>query len=213
MLEAANSICRSTTDEKAAVDRAERDLDLAVELVNTYWVLASPPDSLTATEDYRRCLRSAGEEALAAELTDADLRGLRSLRRQLKPVFGAETLEDAVSMLDRLLGSAAVPARLTADDGTARWAWGAGRHGIGALRARLLAALTTHVIRHGISRIGTCQASPCDCVYVDRSRQRTRRYCCDQCNDRAAAAAYRRRKASTSAPRWEDEHGNHETSR
>jgi predicted RNA-binding Zn ribbon-like protein len=209
----ANSIRRSIIDEKAAVDRTDRDLDLAVELVNTYWVLASPPDSLAATEDYRRVLRSAGEETLAAELTDADLRALRALRSQLKPVFGAETLEHAVSVLDRLLQSAAVPARLTAGDGMARWDWGAGQRGIAALRARLLAALAMHVIRHGTSRMGICQASPCDCVYVDRSRQRTRRYCCDQCNDRAAAAAYRRRKSSASAPRWEDEHGNHETLR
>jgi predicted RNA-binding Zn ribbon-like protein len=62
-----------------------------------------------------------------------------------------------------------------------------------ALRARLLAALSAHLIRHGTVRIGVCQAEPCTCVYVDRSRARTRRYCCDQCNDRAAASAYRRR--------------------
>jgi predicted RNA-binding Zn ribbon-like protein len=94
-----------------------------------------------------------------------------------------------------MLRDAIVPARLAADDGTARWDWGAGQQGMTALRARLLAALATHVIRHGAARLGTCQAAPCNCVYVDRSRARTRRYCCDQCNDRAAAAAYRSRKS------------------
>ena len=59
-----------------------------------------------------------------------------------------------------------------------------------------LAALAAHLVRHGIARLGTCQAAPCNCVYVDHSRARTRRYCCDQCNDRAAATACRRRKAN-----------------
>ncbi len=175
------------------MDRNDRDLDLAVELVNTHWVLASPPDRLTDVGAYQRILRDAGEETLAAELTGADLGELRALREQLRPVFAARATETAAGILDQLLRAAAPPARLAAEDGAARWDWGAGQHGIAALRTRLLAALATQLIRHGTSRIGVCQASPCDCVYVDRSRARTRRYCCDQCNDRAAAAAYRRR--------------------
>lgn len=181
-------------DEEAAAHSTERDLDLAVELVNTYWVMASPPDQLTDTGIYQRVLRDAGEEALAAELTEADFGELRALRDQLKQVFAAGTIEDAVAVLDGLLRDSVLPARLTASGDAARWKWGADQHGIAALRSRLLAALATHLISHGITRIGICEASPCDCVYVDRSRARKRRYCCDQCNDRAAAAAYRRRR-------------------
>lgn len=176
-------------------DHTDRDLDLAVELVNTHWVLASPPDRLTDIAVYQAILREADEDALAAQLTPGDLAALRALRAQLKPVFAARTAGAAVDVLDPMLRDAVVPARLAADDGTARWDWGAGQQGMTALRARLLAALAAHVIRHGTARLGTCQAAPCDCVYVDRSRARTRRYCCDQCNDRAAAAAYRSRKS------------------
>jgi predicted RNA-binding Zn ribbon-like protein len=60
-------------------------------------------------------------------------------------------------------------------------------------------AAAGQVIRHGTARMGVCQAAPCNCVYIDRSRARTRRYCCDQCNDRAAIAAYRRRQAGRRA--------------
>ncbi len=175
------------------MDRTDRDLDLAAELVNTHWVLASPPDRLTDIGAYQRILRDAGEETLAAELAGPDLGELRALREELRPVFAARDTEAAAGILDRLLRDAAPPARLAAEGGAARWDWGAGQHGIAALRTRLLVALATQLIRHGTSRIGVCHASPCDCVYVDRSRARTRRYCCDQCNDRAAAAAYRRR--------------------
>ena len=47
------------------MDRTDHDLDLAVELVNTYWVLASPPDRLTDVDAYQRILRDAWEDALA----------------------------------------------------------------------------------------------------------------------------------------------------
>jgi len=91
---------------------------------------------------------------------------------------------------------ASPPVRLTPGKDTARWDPAAGQRGMTALRTRLLAALAVHLVRHGTARLGTCQAAPCNCVYVDHSRARTRRYCCDQCNDRAAAAAYRQRRTS-----------------
>jgi predicted RNA-binding Zn ribbon-like protein len=179
------------------MDDADHDLDLAVELVNTRFVLASPPERLTDVAVYQAILRDAGEDVLAGQLSSGDLAALRELRAQLKPVFAADTVDAAVQVLDPMLCDAIVPARLLApDDGPARWDWGAGQQGMTALRTRLLAALATHLVRHGTARLGICHAGPCRCVYVDRSRARTRRYCCDQCNDRAAAAAYRRRSGS-----------------
>ncbi|HEX4659788.1 MAG TPA: ABATE domain-containing protein [Streptosporangiaceae bacterium] len=179
------------------MDRADHDLDLAVELVNTYWVLASPPDRLTDADAYQHILRDAGEDALAGQLQPEDLAELRALRDQIKLVFAAESAASAVGVLDPLLRDAAIPARLAVDDGRVRWEWDTAQRGMPALRARLLTALSAHLIRHGTVRIGVCQADPCTCVYVDRSRARTRRYCCDQCNDRAAATAYRRRNSQS----------------
>ena len=78
------------------MDYIARDLDLAVELINTYWVLASPADALTDIAVYQRILRDAGESALAGQLGPHDLDELRTLRTQLKPVFTAGTVEAAV---------------------------------------------------------------------------------------------------------------------
>jgi predicted RNA-binding Zn ribbon-like protein len=96
--------------------------------------------------------------------------------------------------LDPLMRGAVVPARLSAGAGTAVWAWDAGQEGMAALRS-LLAALADHLVRRGTTRPGVCHAGPCRYVYVHRSR----RYCCGHCNDRAAAAAYRRRRNHTPA--------------
>jgi predicted RNA-binding Zn ribbon-like protein len=51
----------------------------------------------------------------------------------------------------------------------------------------------------GWERFGVCDALPCRCVYIDRSRNRSRRYCCQLCADRVAAAAYRERARERSA--------------
>lgn len=175
------------------MDQLDHDLDLAVELVNTHWVLADPPDRLSVPT-YQRALRDAGDRRLAVQLKPHDLDALRALRDDLAAVFAAATAEQAVRVLDSKLRDAVIPTRLAARDGTAQWSWGADQHGVTALRARLLTALAAHMVRHGATRMGVCHAEPCQCVYIDRSRARTRRYCCDQCNDRSAAAAYRRRQ-------------------
>jgi predicted RNA-binding Zn ribbon-like protein len=176
------------------MDDNDRDLDLAVELINTYWVLASPPDRLTDVGVYQGILADADEDTIAGQLRPDDLAELRALRTQLEPVFTAGSVEAAVAVLNPMLRDAAVTAQLAAGHDTARWDPAAGQQGMAALRTRLLTALAVHLVRHGTARLGVCQAAPCNCVYVDRSRTRTRRYCCDQCNDRAAAAAYRRRR-------------------
>lgn len=193
--QARRSIREGVRGREAGMDHKARDLDLAVELINTYWVLASPADRLTNIGVYRRILRDAGEETLAGQLGPHDLDELRALRTQLKPVFTSDTVEAAVGVLNPMLRKT-VTAQLAPGDGTARWDPAAGQQGMTALRTRLLTALAAHLVRYGTARLGTCQAIPCNCVYVDHSRARTRRYCCDQCNDRAAATAYRRRKSN-----------------
>jgi predicted RNA-binding Zn ribbon-like protein len=40
-----------------------------------------------------------------------------------------------------------------------------------------------------VDRFGTCQAAPCQGVFIDTSHEQTRRYCSDQCAERAAATA------------------------
>jgi predicted RNA-binding Zn ribbon-like protein len=39
----------------------------------------------------------------------------------------------------------------------------------------------------GVNRFGTCQAQPCQGVFIDTTADRTRRYCSDECAKRAAA--------------------------
>jgi len=68
--------------------------------------------------------------------------------------------------------------------------------------APLLEQLTTTVamgisqvvVQHGWQRLGVCSAESCDDVYVDTSRNASRRYCSNTCASRSTVAAYRARR-------------------
>jgi predicted RNA-binding Zn ribbon-like protein len=55
-------------------------------------------------------------------------------------------------------------------------------------------ALAVVVAEYGNDRLGICQADRCEDVYVDTSRNRSRRYCDDACASRMNVAAYRTRQ-------------------
>ncbi len=54
--------------------------------------------------------------------------------------------------------------------------------------------LSQVVAQHGWQRLGVCSAEGCDDVYVDTSRNASRRYCSNTCASRSTVAAYRARR-------------------
>ncbi|NEK59067.1 CGNR zinc finger domain-containing protein [Geodermatophilus sabuli] len=54
--------------------------------------------------------------------------------------------------------------------------------------------LSQVVVQHGWQRLGVCSAEGCDDVYVDTSRNASRRYCSNTCASRSTVAAYRARR-------------------
>ncbi|GJF33923.1 hypothetical protein KNE206_66230 [Kitasatospora sp. NE20-6] len=171
------------------------DLELAVKLVNTVYALADPPDRLTDVAFYQDELVRLDAAALAAQLTPSDLQPLRVLRERLRGVFHTRTDAEAAPLVNSLVREAnAVPQLLPDAHGVLTLDWGSDRYGYSALAARLPGALMTFVTEKGVGRLGICAAAPCECVFVDRTRPGNRRFCCEACNDRAAAAAYRGRR-------------------
>ena len=54
--------------------------------------------------------------------------------------------------------------------------------------------LSQVVVQHGWQRLGVCSAESCGNVYVDTSRNASRRYCSNTCASRSTVAAYRARQ-------------------
>jgi predicted RNA-binding Zn ribbon-like protein len=174
---------------------AATDLDLAILLINSYDGLEDPPDRLHDLTWFTGVLRGVGHDEIAGQLRNIDLPALRELRSGLRDVFEAADDARAAAVLNpMLINSGALPLLVDDGHGSVELAVAPDREGLAALVARLPAALASYVATHGVRRLGTCAAGPCSCAFVDRTRGRSRRYCCTYCNDRAAARSYRARK-------------------
>ncbi len=173
------------------------DVELALLLVNSHDLLDDPPDRLRDLRWLTHVFTRAGHGDLALELSGRGLPRLRRLRDALRAAFEAPDDLAAAAILNPLLEKArAVPLIDVDPAGSTSLRVGLGLRGVAALEARLPAALAAFVAEHGVRRLGVCDSDPCRCVYVDRTRAGTRKYCCSYCNDRRAARAYRRRQRS-----------------
>jgi len=170
------------------------DLDLAVLMVNTLDLLEDPPDRLSDLTWLASAYGQVGHATLAADLFEADLHRLHDLRYALRAAFGASDVATAAAALNPMLESARAVFLLVPHGGAADFLVDPSRRGVDALEARLPAAVAHHIAQHGVDRLGVCIGDPCRCVFVDRTRAGTRRYCCTWCNDRTAARAYRARR-------------------
>lgn len=171
-------------------------LELAVDLVNSWDTMASPPELIRDEGIVERWLRRLGYEAAAAAVRPVDLGRLRDLRARLRAAFDAESDDEAVAILNAVLRDAgAVPQLVRAARGSWRFEHAVAPRTAADWIAPVAALALLRVIEEdGRNRFGRCAATPCCCVYVDRSRNRSRRYCCDLCADRMNQAAHRRRR-------------------
>lgn len=172
-------------------------LVFAVRLLNSWDEYDAEPEKLSEPAAVARFLHRHGLRD-AAELADeADLAVLRTLRGRLAAAWDAESDDRAVELLNRILAESPVPPWL-ARLGEA-WELRYDRPGEPASRwASALAAsgLLEEIRSHGRRRFGRCAAAPCRCPFVDRSRNRSRRFCCDLCADRYNQAAARARRGA-----------------
>ena len=178
----------------------EKDsIGLAVSVANTWDVLNDPPELLNV-ERLRILLRWFELDQAAAAATESDLPAIRDVRTRIRRAFEAGSVEDAVEELNALARRAGAVPQLEREDGGWAFRYGAGRRTIAQeLGGRSAVALLEVIEQGGWDRFGLCAAAPCCCVYVDRSRNRSRRYCCNLCADRATQAAARRRKRERAA--------------
>lgn len=174
-------------------------VEAATALVNTAPERAGD-EALVDGDDLRRFLAAHGISYAPARPTTADLSGIRGLRERLGALF-APGLDEAevVAGCNAIVADAQAVPRLTRHDG----------HGWhlhfdpqapdadlpSALGADLAMGLLVAIRDLGLERWGACAADDCARVFVDVSRNASRRYCDPRaCGNRANVAAYRARQ-------------------
>jgi predicted RNA-binding Zn ribbon-like protein len=173
----------------------ECSLALGVDLVNTENPI-SGRDELTSPDALAGFL-TEHSVSYNRRPTGKDLNEVLGLRATLRRVFEAPDEKAAARILNEMLADSGARPELTDHDGH-DW------HlhytpSATPLAPRLAAesamALTVVIAEEGFDRLQTCQSDTCIDVFVDQSRNRSRRYCSsDGCGNRASVAAYRARQ-------------------
>lgn len=156
------------------------------------------------TEMTGPALRAAARDVLPTARdgrrpSSADATGLQTLAAQLRTVFEAVEMRDldaAVEVTNRLLERYGARPHLARHDGEA---WHLHFHGASAglvdgWGAGAATGLAVVLGSAAADRLGVCRAAVCDRVYIDSSRNGTRRFCSTACQNRAKASAFRARR-------------------
>lgn len=172
----------------------ESGADLAVALVNTWDTYDDPHEHLEGLDDLRLFLRIVGRDEAARHAVARDLEEIKQLRDRLRRVFDTKDVREAARLLNELSDHTQAVPRLERRGGAWALRFGPGQREIAAhIGAACTAALLEIVQAHGLTRFGTCAASPCTGAFVDRTKNRRKRYCCELCADRAAQSHHRAR--------------------
>lgn len=141
---------------------------------------------------------------LQGRVVERDVRDLRRLQVELRPVFeasGEGRVSDVVTGLNALLARHPIAPVISDHDPEHLHLHVAHRSaGVAELlTGEALLGLATVVCDLGPTRLGVCGAERCSCVYVDTSPNSSRRYCSERCSSRANVAAFRARQKAASA--------------
>lgn len=177
------------------VDYNDCSVVLAVDLVNTLSV-ASDEDALRDPG----ALRAFLEEHEMSHLPDVDhgdLLQVRELRSRLRGLFTSERTDEVVAEINALAAESGAVPQLTDHDGEKLHLHFTPPDAPLAVRLAAEAAMGLAIVvrDHGLERLRTCAAEDCNDVFVDTSRNRSRRYCsAETCGNRTHVAAYRARR-------------------
>jgi predicted RNA-binding Zn ribbon-like protein len=173
-------------------DYEQQSLDVAVDLANSLDVV-SGEEYLSDTAAVRVWLEQHGIEE-ERPLSEADVNALRRLRERVRLVMEGSDA-DAEKALGQLVDSAAIRPQLSLTSGAWRLSYVAAKSGpANRVAAIVVAGLATALAEDGRERFGICSKDGCRDVYVDTSKNRSRRYCSDSCSNRANVAAFRARQ-------------------
>lgn len=172
-----------------------KPVELAVALANTEGITK---DDLTNSDDLVAFLDGYKPlwGGVAKPPRKTDVAAVQKLRSSLREVIESGDEDTAANRVNQLLESYGATPRLSNHNGsphlhfepieTSIVCW------LGAITAMGLASV---IVEHGVERFGVCDSGTCKDVYIDTSRNRSRRHCSNTCSTREAVAAYRKRKA------------------
>lgn len=164
-------------------------VQLAVDLANT------DPDLPSALADFLAAHREWFVGRTRMRLTPAERLDVTELARRVRSVVEAADEAVVIERLNDLLAGVDVHPRVTNHDGTLHVHYSRpGTSAVAQLTTAVAVGMALLVMDAGWTRLGLCGAEDCQDVFVDTSRNTSRRFCSETCASRAGVAAYRTRQ-------------------
>jgi predicted RNA-binding Zn ribbon-like protein len=169
----------------------------AVDLVSSEPSERQPDDPLADLAGLRAFL--ASRPWMSTRARRADLAPLVELRAELRAVFDAARHGDsptAVRRINALLDRHPIAPSISGHDDSDWHLHVADSRGPVATEyaAGAVMGLAMAFLDLGVDRFGTCASDGCSGVFLDTSRNRSRRFCSDRCATRENVAALRSRR-------------------
>ena len=172
-------------------DYGSNAVELAIDLANADQDAADWPAGFLADHD------EWFTDGTSLELTARDVKAVAATSDLVRQVALAADQAEVIARLNALLALAAPRPYATDHDGELHLHYAAAEAGaLDQLTTTVAMGLSQVVVQHGWQRLGVCAAESCRNVYVDTSRNASRRYCSNTCSSRSTVAAYRARQKS-----------------
>jgi CGNR zinc finger len=174
---------------------------VAVDLVNELAVEVAFGRPVGESEPFAAIRRILVVDPPSAEqLRESDVPGFVALAGRLGGVFNElerGDLDAAAGRINDLLSAHSAQPHLAKEDGR----WRLHHHPVDATLVPMVTAICAEGLARAVgagdaSRLGTCESDDCDRVFLDESKNSSRRFCSLACQNRVKAAAFRRRRTA-----------------
>jgi predicted RNA-binding Zn ribbon-like protein len=179
-------------------DYSNEAVELAIALANGFWRPADHAALVRAGERFVAAHRQLAREHSVPDrpMTDKDLAEFEHLAGRIRLVICESDETAALERLNQLLECCETAPRVSVHDGSAHVHYAPDNADfLDWVAANAAMGLAMAVCAHGRDRLGVCAAESCGNVYVDASKNRSRRYCSDTCASRTTVRALRSRRA------------------
>jgi predicted RNA-binding Zn ribbon-like protein len=169
---------------------------LAQDFINSHDLYLEQPEHLLTPADLHHFL-TAHHIQPQATITLADLDATRQIRHQVRAAWTAATVQEAVEILNPLLGEIEVNLQVQATDQDnihLHYDIPSDTPVVAQLGMQSALGIVALLQNEGLDRLRACAAAPCRDVFVDTSRNKSRRFCSDRCANRYNIAAFRERQ-------------------
>lgn len=170
--------------------------NLVEDFINTFDLYLEQPEHLLTPADLARFL-AVHHLSAQTDITQTMLEEARLLRDDLRAIWTSPTIQQMTTLLNPLLAHAQVVLQLlpTADN-QFQMIFNPPNEmtPIQQLAFQSALGILEIVQTQGVDRMRACAANPCQDVFVDTSRNKSRRFCSERCANRYNIAVFRDRQ-------------------